>query len=43
VPGAFVVLDLPAPASPDARPLRDGDEVEVEVAGLGLLRNRIQL
>jgi hypothetical protein len=42
-PGSFVVLDLPVPAGPDALPLRDGDEVEIDVAGLGLLRNRIQL
>lgn len=42
-PGDLVVLDLPTPAEPDARPLRDGDEIEIEVAGLGLLRNRIQL
>lgn len=42
-PGALVVLDLPTSAEPDARALRDGDEVEIEVAGLGLLRNRIRL
>lgn len=42
-PGSLVVLDLPVSAGTDAQPLRDGDEVEIEVAGLGLLRNRIQL
>ncbi|WP_408895820.1 fumarylacetoacetate hydrolase family protein [Nocardioides sp. R1-1] len=41
--GSLVVLDLPLLTASDTRPLRDGDEVQVEVAGLGLLRNRIQL
>ena len=42
-PGDLVVLDLAvAPQEPGLPPLRAGDEIEVEVTGLGLLRNRIE-
>ncbi|MBM7518585.1 fumarylacetoacetate hydrolase family protein [Nocardioides nitrophenolicus] len=41
--GELVVVDLTADLPPGQCVLRDGDEIELEVTGLGVLRNRIQI